>query len=256
MNTDAQGNPKSQYNINVTRPFNTDDDFSLNEEEQKEFFGKIDQLVKIPDMDNYSLYLYQITPENMNLDDVHYIQALYDLSVKLGLLEDVYADSNLLEKYNSYKYSVMKKGEDDEGGEFKVQEQKTNPIWGNKMMLEAKEKKEAKKELGMPTVQTDNEEKNKESKEIGAAEKDDERRGPKDMKLDGLKSPVLVDCWATWCKNCTAMEHGTLADPKVKEAIGKFTFVRVDCEDMAELKGSALFGKIKGLPAFLVIERE
>ena len=52
VNTDAQGNPKSQYNINVTRPFNSEDDFSLNEEEQKEFFGKIDQLVKIPDMDN------------------------------------------------------------------------------------------------------------------------------------------------------------------------------------------------------------
>ena len=33
MNTDAQGNPKSQYNINVTRPFNVDDNFSLNEEE-------------------------------------------------------------------------------------------------------------------------------------------------------------------------------------------------------------------------------
>ena len=33
VNTDAQGNPKSQYNINVTRPFNVDDNFSLNEEE-------------------------------------------------------------------------------------------------------------------------------------------------------------------------------------------------------------------------------
>ena len=120
VNTDAQGNEKSQYNINVTRPFNSEDSFDLNEEEQKEFFGKIDQLVKIPDMDNYSLYLYQITPENMNLDDVHYIEALYQLSVKLGLLEDIYADSNLLEKYNSYKYSVVKDGEGSEEDELNV----------------------------------------------------------------------------------------------------------------------------------------
>ena len=122
VNTDAQGNEKSQYNINVTKPFNSDNDFNLNEEEQKEFFGKIDQLVKIPDMDNYSLYLYQITPENMNLDDVHYIEALYQLSVKLGLLEDVYADSNLLEKYNSYKYSIVKDGEQENNEELQVQE--------------------------------------------------------------------------------------------------------------------------------------
>ena len=42
MNTDAQGNEKSQYNINVTKPYNNEEDFTLNEEEQKEFFGKID----------------------------------------------------------------------------------------------------------------------------------------------------------------------------------------------------------------------
>jgi hypothetical protein len=132
----------------------------------------------------------------MNLDDVHYIQALYELSVKLGLIEDVYADSNLLDKYNSYKYSVVKNGEENKGEDFNVQEQK-NPIWGNKMMLEAKDKDNTKKVLGMPTVQTDNEEKNKESKEIGASEKDDERRGPKDMKLDldknGAPKPKIID---------------------------------------------------------------
>ena len=119
-------------------------------------------MVKIPDMDNYSLYLYQITPENMNLDDVHYIEALYQLSVKLGLLEDVYADSNLLEKYNSYKYSIVKDGETDANeGEnaLTVTESVSN-------------------------VQDDNQNKNEESKKIGASEKDEERRGPKDMKLD------------------------------------------------------------------------
>ena len=160
--------------MNVTRPFNSDEDFTLNEEEQKEFFGKIDQLVKIPDMDNYSLYLYQITPENMNLDDVHYIQALYDLSVKLGLLEDVYADSNLLEKYSSYKYSVVKDGEDDatEGEDA----------------LTVTE--------GTTKVQDDNEKKaaelNKKMKQ-----KNDDRRGPEWTKLDkdknGVDKPVIID---------------------------------------------------------------
>ena len=195
VNTDAQGNPKSQYNINVTRPFNVDEEFSLTEEEQKEFFGKIDQLVKIPDMDNYALYLYQITPENMNLDDVHYIQALYELSVKLGLLEDVYADSNLLDKYNSYKFSVMKKG--GEGNdEFKVQEQK-NPIWGNKMMLESE--KDGKHTVGVPTAQEDNEAKAKELKDASSKEKQsaEDRLGPKEQKLDvdknGAPKPVIID---------------------------------------------------------------
>lgn len=195
VNTDAQGNPKSQYNINVTRPFNVDEEFSLTEEEQKEFFGKIDQLVKIPDMDNYALYLYQITPENMNLDDVHYIQALYELSVKLGLLEDVYADSNLLDKYNSYKFSVMKKG--GEGNdEFKVQEQK-NPIWGNKMMLESE--KDGKYTVGVPTAQEDNEAKAKELKDASSKEKQsaEDRLGPKEQKLDvdknGAPKPVIID---------------------------------------------------------------
>ena len=185
INTDAQGNQKSQYNINVTKAFNVDDTFELNEDEQKEFFGKIDQLVKIPDMENYALYLYQITPDNVNLDDVHYINALYELSVKLGLLEDVYADSNLLEKYSSYKYSVVKNGEEGENGqdEFTIQEGRKYTI-----MEEGTDK---------PKVQKDNEEKNKKSKKVGSSNDDDERRGPKDMKLNkdknGADKPVIID---------------------------------------------------------------
>ena len=201
VNTDAEGNPKSQYNINVTRPFNTDDDFSLNEEEQKEFFGKIDQLVKIPDMDNYSLYLYQITPENMNLDDVHYIQALYDLSVKLGLLEDVYADSNLLEKYSSYKYSVLKDGESDatEGDDaLTVQE-------SGKMLFESK-------------VDADNKEKAKQLKDASSKEKqtDDDRRGAKDTKLDldknGAPKPVIIDTTKEGWDSTNGKEHKKAID--------------------------------------------
>lgn len=217
VNTDAQGNPQSQYNINITEPFNAEQDFTLNEEEQKEFFGKIDQLVKIPDMDNYSLYLYQITPENMNLDDVHYIEALYQLSVKLGLLEDVYADSNLLEKYNSYKYSVVKNGEGEDATKgddaLTVQEQK-NPIWqGNKVLSEAKESEKK-------NVKDDNEEKNKDSKKAGTSEKDDERRGAKDMKLDldknGAPKPVIIDTTKEGWDSLNGKEHGKLVDSTVE----------------------------------------
>ena len=201
VNTDAQGNEKSQYNINVTKPYNNEEDFTLNEEEQKEFFGKIDQLVKIPDMDNYSLYLYQITPENMNLDDVHYIEALYQLSVKLGLLEDVYADSNLLEKYNSYKYSIVKDGDKSEDEELKVQE--------SNMVME-----------GTAKVQDDNQKKNEESKKIGSSEKDDERRGPKDMKLDldknGAQKPTIIDTTKDGWDSLNGKEHGKAIDSTVE----------------------------------------
>lgn len=184
INTDAQGNQKSQYNINVTKAFNVDDTFELNEDEQKEFFGKIDQLVKIPDMENYALYLYQITPENVNLDDVHYITALYELSVKLGLLEDVYADSNLLEKYSSYKYSVVKNGDDGDNGKGGLTIQEDRKY----VLMEGTDN---------PKVQKDNEEKNKKSKKVGSSKDDDERRGPKDMKLNkdenGADKPVIID---------------------------------------------------------------
>jgi preprotein translocase subunit SecD len=158
--------------------------------------------VKIPDMDNYSLYLYQITPENMNLDDVHYIEALYQLSVKLGLLEDVYADSNLLEKYNSYKYSVLKNGEDDgteneENQDLTIQENmKNNPIYGNMVMSEAKE---SDKKKGVSKVQDDNEEKAKWLKDASSKlEQDNEERlGPKEQKLDvdknGAPKPRIID---------------------------------------------------------------
>ena len=201
VNTDAQGTPKSQYNINVTEPFNVNDDFSLNDEEQKEFFGKIDQLVKIPDMDNYSLYLYQITPENMNLDDVHYIEALYELSVKLGLLEDVYADSNLLEKYNSYKYSVVKDGEEDatKGEDALTIQESTSK------------------------VQDDNQEKAKWLKDASSKKKqddDDDRRGPKWMKLDkdenGADKPIIIDTTKEGWDSLNGKEHGKAIDSTVE----------------------------------------
>ena len=74
--------------------------------------------------------------------------------------------------------------------------------------------------------------------------------------LAAAKRPVLVDCWATWCKNCTAMERGTLKDPKVVETIDElgFTVIRLQSEDMRELKSLKGFEGVMGLPAFVIFE--
>ena len=79
---------------------------------------------------------------------------------------------------------------------------------------------------------------------------------PENFSLKELKRPLLVDCWATWCKNCSAMERTTLSDPKVKSVLKSkgFTLVKLQCEDIAALKKQAGFGDVVGLPAFLIFE--
>lgn len=66
--------------------------------------------------------------------------------------------------------------------------------------------------------------------------------------------PVLVDCWATWCKNCTAMEKTTLQDPKVRQELENFTVVRLQAEDINALKKLSGFEGVMGLPAFVIFK--
>ena len=68
------------------------------------------------------------------------------------------------------------------------------------------------------------------------------------------KRPVFVDCWATWCKNCTMMEHTTLADPEVVSALSDYTVIRMQCEDISALRALPGCGEIRGLPAFLIYQ--
>jgi thiol-disulfide isomerase/thioredoxin len=73
------------------------------------------------------------------------------------------------------------------------------------------------------------------------------------FSLEGLKRPVLVDCWASWCKNCAEMDK-VLADEKVRSELGRFTFVKLQAEDIGKLKALAGFESAKGLPMFVIFE--
>lgn len=68
--------------------------------------------------------------------------------------------------------------------------------------------------------------------------------------------PIFLDLWATWCKNCAAMERTTLKRPSVRETLKGFVTVKYAAERPAQEPTRTVlqaFGA-RGLPTYVILE--
>ncbi len=67
--------------------------------------------------------------------------------------------------------------------------------------------------------------------------------------------PVFIDFWASWCKNCHAMEKSTFKDAVVKARLEKYLFIKYVSEDPVDPETKAVMDRfnVQGLPTFVVL---
>jgi cytochrome c biogenesis protein CcdA len=68
--------------------------------------------------------------------------------------------------------------------------------------------------------------------------------------------PVMIDMWATWCKNCLTMDKTTLANDDVQKALAGYVKIKYQAEEPDEQPAKALMQRFDavGLPAYAILK--
>lgn len=67
--------------------------------------------------------------------------------------------------------------------------------------------------------------------------------------------PVLIDMWATWCKNCLTMDKTTLENAEVKAALAGYIKVKFQAEDPDNSPAKEVMRRLDavGLPTYVIL---
>jgi thiol:disulfide interchange protein DsbD len=79
-----------------------------------------------------------------------------------------------------------------------------------------------------------------------------------DAGLDAAKreqKPVLVDLWATWCKNCLVMDATTMKEPEVIAALNGYVKIKFQAEEPDREPAKTVMQRFDavGLPAYVIL---
>lgn len=70
--------------------------------------------------------------------------------------------------------------------------------------------------------------------------------------------PVLIDFWATWCKNCLVMNETTLKDPEVLQRLDGYVKIKYQAENPSASPVKEVWEhfKLVGLPTYILLKPE